>query len=99
MKKVIFIFLTILTKVSYASFPVVDKIEESIEPEFTSTQIILFVIAIIVNIFRIRHNIKTYGTWYKPWSSFPEWLRKYWWIFLLGFIGIIALGRSAMYMG
>jgi hypothetical protein len=86
-----------ISKLSFASFPVAEKTTEP-EPGTPDYDIIL-VVLIVISIARSFQYKKKYGTFYKPWSSYPEWLRKYLWIFLLGFIGIMALGMSAMYMG
>ena len=97
MKKQLIILFIILTKVSYASFPVTEK---TTEPELgTPEYYIIFAVLIAISIARSFQYKKKYNTFYKPWSSYPEWLRKYWWVILLGFIGIMVLGMSAMYMG
>ena len=86
-----------ISKLSFASFPVAEK---TTEPEpVTPEYFIILVVLIAVRITRSFHYKKIYGTFYKPWSSYPEWLRKYWWVILLGFFGIMVLGMSAMYMG
>ncbi len=94
MKKQLIILFIILTKVSYASFPVTEKTTEP-EPG-TPEYYIIFAVLIAISIARSFQYKKKYGTFYKP---YPEWLIKYWWVILLGFIGIMALGMSAMKMG
>ena len=95
MKRIIFILLIMISKLSFASFPVSReiKIDENVSPELTSIQIILFV-AIIVNIFRIRRNIKTYGTIYKPLSAYSEDQRIFMRLLLILSVILIILGAA-----
>jgi len=85
-----------ISKLSFASFPVFReiKIDENVSPELTSIQIILFVVVIIVNIFRIRRNIKTYGTIYKPLSAYSEDQRIFMRLLLILSVILIILGAA-----
>jgi len=68
MKNQLLILFSILTKVSYASFPVLDK---TTEPEPGSPgYFMLLAVIIVASVFRSFQYKKKYDTFYKPWSAY-----------------------------
>ncbi len=92
MKNQFILLLIILTKVSYASFPVLDKINE---PDLSN--FLIFGLAIILSVLGFIYNKRKYGTYYNPNKKQEVWLWKYKWIVLLFIlvISIIAMGASS----
>ena len=97
MRKLLLLLVTLITftNVSYASFPVVEKvsdntIESMIDPIL---DIILYIVLFIGSVYwAIIKTKQKYGTWYRPWSTY-SYIQKalIWLIIAFSFILFISL--------
>ena len=85
------VLFILLTKISYVSFPVLDKGDN---PD-TSNFLILG-LAIIFSVLGMILNNKKYGTYYDPNNRSEIWLWKYKWVILLCSLVILVIGMSAL---
>jgi len=88
MKRLIFIILIMLSKFSFASFPIIEKTTEP-EPG-TLENYILFAVLIAISIARSFQNKKKYGKWFKPWSAYSNHEKILAYI-IFGFLSIFVL--------
>jgi len=68
-KKLFVLILLFVSKISFASFPVVEKTPFL---ELYPYKLFLLGLNVAIFVYFVMKNKKEYGTWYKPWSAFSE---------------------------